>query len=346
MKTRRKKKTLRERSGFTLLELLVVISIIATLAALLLPAIQSARAAARRTECINRLRNVTMAAINFSSAHNGQLPQLYDSYPLNPTGTPATVINRSWAVALLPYLDNAAVAREIDSYDAAADVTWPSIPVLQCGVDSDSFQQKGGLSYVPNAGYMIVLNWDPATGATVATGWNHYAGTTSWGGAVGIDQDDLLIAHSTGVFWRPGRTGDATIDSFKTTLDFIASGDGQTNTIMFSENLQARDWHRAVTLHDCAFGLRTVIGTNVDNGVVGGELVVTANDFGDSFINVNLAAESGKAARPSSNHAGLVHMSMCDGRVKPFTDSMNQGVYARLMTPNGQRYGQTVQDDQ
>ena len=56
------------RRGFTLIELLVVISIIATLMSLILPAIQNAREAGRRTQCLNNIRNVTVACLNFASS--------------------------------------------------------------------------------------------------------------------------------------------------------------------------------------------------------------------------------------------------------------------------------------
>lgn len=95
-------------TGFTLVELLVVIAIIGILVALLLPAIQAAREAARRTQCTNNLKNVGLAILNYHDARKVfPAPATVPSKNLNPLK--ANRIFGSWVVDVLPYLEQAAL---------------------------------------------------------------------------------------------------------------------------------------------------------------------------------------------------------------------------------------------
>jgi prepilin-type N-terminal cleavage/methylation domain-containing protein len=101
--------------GFTLVELLVVISIIGILMALLLPAVQAAREAARRTECLNKIRQIGLAIVNFEAQTGAYPPGLPTCMPaaqaytsiFGPTGANAcTCCGPNWASQILPQLES------------------------------------------------------------------------------------------------------------------------------------------------------------------------------------------------------------------------------------------------
>jgi prepilin-type N-terminal cleavage/methylation domain-containing protein/prepilin-type processing-associated H-X9-DG protein len=116
-----------KRPGFTLVELLVVIAIIGILVALLLPAIQAAREAARRSECTNNMKQLGIALHNFESS-NGQFPPAGKSYGwckydrIGRTiymNDPIT-LNVSGLMLLMPFMDQGAI---FDQYDADSSST-------------------------------------------------------------------------------------------------------------------------------------------------------------------------------------------------------------------------------
>ncbi|MGI9428413.1 MAG: DUF1559 domain-containing protein [Bythopirellula sp.] len=92
----------RLRSAFTLVELLVVIAIIGVLVALLLPAVQAAREAARRAQCVNNVKQVGLALQNYHSTHQ--------KFPIGARGS----WHSSWMVHILPYLEQSVVYDQLD----------------------------------------------------------------------------------------------------------------------------------------------------------------------------------------------------------------------------------------
>jgi prepilin-type N-terminal cleavage/methylation domain-containing protein/prepilin-type processing-associated H-X9-DG protein len=111
--------------GFTLVELLVVIAIIGVLVALLLPAVQAAREAARRTECRNKLHQIGIALHNYHSSHSAFPYGAADGdceANTEPRRQPHT-----WRTMLLPFLENQAVYDELQKV-AAASVTTGCYP--------------------------------------------------------------------------------------------------------------------------------------------------------------------------------------------------------------------------
>ncbi len=102
----------RFRPGFTLIELLVVIAIIAVLVALLLPAVQQAREAARRTTCYDHLKQLGVALHNYHEAH-GTLPPGY-TYRPGTSSPPPNEAGFSWGTMILPYIDQGPLFSKFD----------------------------------------------------------------------------------------------------------------------------------------------------------------------------------------------------------------------------------------
>ncbi|MFN0051661.1 MAG: DUF1559 domain-containing protein, partial [Planctomycetales bacterium] len=244
MQARRIRTKKNHRKGFTLIELLVVISIIAVLMSLILPAVQSAREAARRTQCTNHIRNLALAVTNFASGHAGGLPYVDEPVgvvPVNAT-TPVQVY-ANWPVALLGYLDRPDMVEALSRPGGFTYLQTTAIDVFACPNDGGSFKTPNGFSYPANCGYgnfqasaggIVESNYIPATPVF------HNAYDIDWNQSGAADLNDVDIARDTGVFWRapyPGQT-----DRFRMTTDRISNRDGLGNTILLAESLNARNW--------------------------------------------------------------------------------------------------------
>ncbi len=138
-------KNQRARPGFTAIELLVVIAIIAILIALLLPAVQQAREAARRTQCKNNMMQIGLALHSYHHTH-----QMLPPGSINPTGPikhDGKGYQFSWTTQILPYLDEQLAYKKLDFKksihdEANSDVIFRTSPVFRC-----SSSPRGGNSY-------------------------------------------------------------------------------------------------------------------------------------------------------------------------------------------------------
>lgn len=359
------------RRGFTLIELLVVITIIATLMSLILPAVQSARASARRAQCLSQMRQIGMAMVNFSSNNGGKLPHMsYASVPAADLTVAPT--NFNWAMAVLPYMDNRdvydTVSQAVDAYVAAVDgmgnrtidmgqieagvadvLSDIGLNVFVCPDDFNDLKVNGGLSYVVNGGYSSNISYDGTNYSASGVHSADVLGAGLAGGSTPATAGQKSIARASGVFWAYdfNTSNSPAHDGFQPTIDGIQNGDGTGQTLLLSENLQAgKLW--SVLPQDLSFVvgvvtptpiLPSINATTLTNSNANG--AVLTGSFG---VNANLKTTDA-APRPSSNHPAIVNAVFCDGHAQTLNQNMDGKVYTSLMTPQGVRYGQAAMGD-
>ncbi len=175
-----------KQRGFTLIELLVVIAIIAVLIALLLPAVQSAREAARRMQCTNNLKQITLAIANYVDV-NGATPLHEYRYATENTGVNGNAGCHSWFCGIAPFMDQMTMFNAMNmtyteewAYGGAitgpnptdmtvnkasvATLLCPSDGILNtCSGDTTCQYQPGNFNYVANTGHPrnVLLPGDP-----------------------------------------------------------------------------------------------------------------------------------------------------------------------------------------
>ncbi len=323
----------RKPKGFTLIELLVVIAVISILVALLLPAVQQAREAARRAECKNHLKQIGIALNNYHDSHRTFPPGRL----LNPVAGQGRCF--SAYAHLLPYLDRKNVYDEIhwnenpDSYtnDNAVVLSQP-IPLLLCPSDMYVIMQAGAAvhNYPLNTGttYPVSprnLGGQPVTGIFFENSSVRFADITD-GSSQTVCISETVKSDPTGpTLWD----GASPVTGFVLTNgnDNATNGPELTNYAsqchasgLKIQQTRGSKWFYGAPGHSMYNHIRPPNDPDID--CRGGLPHSTRTDQGWIRLSHNIAARS--------RHAGGVHSLFCDGHVQFIGDSINRQIWQGL----------------
>ena len=225
----------RKDRGFTLIELLVVISIIAVLIALLLPAVQSAREAARRTQCTNNLKQIGLAMLSYVNAHIA-LPPVSVDPAWTSTGEPVPQPHQNWSqhARLLPYLEQQIAYNAINwSFGARwsdGDTIYSDHnPPDNASGGNDSLPQMSVLT-MHIAAFLCPSDSNPGSSGTFSVGGEgKLVGASNYACNIGLNRR-LNGWKLNGPNYVP--SWDKAVNS---TMDMASFKDGTSKTVIFSE---------------------------------------------------------------------------------------------------------------
>jgi prepilin-type processing-associated H-X9-DG protein len=281
-----------------LVELLVVIAIIGILVALLLPAVQAAREAARRKQCVNNLKQWTVAMHNHHDT--------FQRFPIGARNNP----RQTWVMHLWPFMEQTTLADQNDLNEpfylppgtignTLNGLCGQLVPAYYCPSDSGSDLNSPSAYYQRRRGNYVV-NW----GAT------KYDAAPSGTGRAPFSHDN----------------GNRSTPRLTTMASVI---DGTSNTLMMAESPDDNDWRGDIQNDDGVFKVMTLTTPNT----TAPDVVNWAIADQDIRMPVTTAGQQYNAAR--SRHPGGVNASMCDGSVRFFADDVALSLWQALGTMDG-----------
>ncbi|MDR1922933.1 MAG: DUF1559 domain-containing protein [Planctomycetaceae bacterium] len=331
--------------GFTLVELLVVIAIIGVLIAILLPAVQAAREAAKRMTCESNLKNVALAAHTFHDTYKTLPPGGGGVYNARPT----------WAVHLFPYIEQEALLNAVNANPRWENMGIHSsnnnaiqgalagirIKVYTCPSNGDinSTFTYGGVPYKHHNYVCCAGNAGWPNCNQTGTTFSHWTNLPIWSNTTESADGSSVLAK--GGMFAPGTRG---LPEYKPKMAEVR--DGLSNTLMFSETIQGQWQNDGSDANNDCRGLIWWAYTTSFSGYIppnstspdqvsnfGG--AADRSSINDKFPTATLVEQQALYLGARSHHNGGVNSARGDASVKFTTNSVNRKFWQALSSSAG-----------